>query len=192
MTAITSDYISLAELLSRSGAPLQAAELHGGLCGVLCASGRRAAEAWLEDLIDDCAGDPQTVTELAENLESLGNDTWSALSGLSLEFAPLLPDDEADIEQRTAALAAWCHGFLGGLVIGGLDFDGGERALSAEIEELVRDFAEISKAGVGERAESNVNDRSLFELVEYVRVGAQLVFEELVRGSDASEQRVIH
>lgn len=193
VSGIRIDYGDLAELLDRSGAPLPPSELHGGLCGVICASGRNAASSWLDDLLDDCSGDADTLSRLATRLEELGEDTWQALSGLTLEFQPLLPDDDTAIDRRTEALAHWCHGFLAGLVIGGVDLaGGGPETLSADVAELVRDFAEISRAGADhdEVEDPDLGESSLTELVEFVRVGTQFVFEELV--SDSPQKRVIH
>ncbi|HUF73583.1 MAG TPA: UPF0149 family protein [Gammaproteobacteria bacterium] len=189
---IETDYRDLADLLHRSGAPLPLAELHGGLCGVICASGRQAASSWLDSLLDDCTADADTLSRLASRLEVLGKDTWQALSGLTLEFCPLLPGDEAGVDQRAEALGLWCHGFLAGLVIGGVDLAGGTETLSAELDELVRDFAEISRAGADreEIEDPELGDGSLTELVEFVRVGTQFVFEGLV--PDSRRERVVH
>jgi uncharacterized protein YgfB (UPF0149 family) len=194
VTASPIDYSHFQALLDRSGAPLPPAELHGGLCGVICASGRKAAAGWLAELIDDCAGDAATLAELDGELRALGTVTFNALSGWSLEFAPLLPDDESAIDQRAEALALWCHGFLAGLIVGGVDLATEPSVLSAEINELVRDFAEISRAGAGADADESedAGDRSLTELIEYVRVGAQYIFEELVAGADGRDAPTIH
>jgi uncharacterized protein YgfB (UPF0149 family) len=192
VSGIAVDYVDLAELLNRSGSPLPLAELHGGLCGVICASGREAGLRWLDELVDDCGGDANTLAELAGRLEALGNDTWDALSGLSMEFSPLLPDDDAAIEQRAEALGLWCHGFLAGLVIGGIDLTGGSAVLSEDLSELVHDFAAISQAGPDSQEfdDPDLGDNSLMELIEFVRVGAQFVFEELTAEQPA--QRTIH
>jgi len=179
------DYGALVELLNQSGSPLPLPELHGGLCGVICASGRDAATNWLDELLDDCGGDLDTLSQLARRLEELGEETWQSLSGMAMEFSPLLPDDDARIDQRAAALGLWCHGFLAGLVIGGVDLAGGTTTLSAELSELVSDFAQISQAGADsdEMEDADLGDNSLMELVEFVRVGTQYAFEELVAGS---------
>jgi uncharacterized protein YgfB (UPF0149 family) len=190
LSAIETDYRDLAELLSRSGSPLPPSELHGGFCGVICASGREAAADWLVSLMEDCAGDSETLTALARQLELLGQETWRALSGLCLEFAPLLPDDHSDIDQRAHALGLWCHGFLAGLVVGGIDLGAGSESLSPEFRELVRDFMQISQAGPGAEGETEENDQAFVELVEFVRVGAQFAFEELLPATD--RQRTIH
>jgi uncharacterized protein YgfB (UPF0149 family) len=192
VSGIAVDYVDLAELLNRSGSPLPLAELHGGLCGVICASGRHAAQGWLDELLDDCGGDAITLAELAGRLEVLGSETWQALSGMAMEFEPLLPDDDAAIDQRAEALGMWCHGFLAGLVIGGIDLTGETTVLSQDLSELVHDFAAISQAGPGsqEFEDPEEGDNSLTELVEFVRVGAQFVFEELMAGQPA--ERTIH
>lgn len=192
MSGIVVDYVDLAELLNRSGSPLPLAELHGGLCGVICASGREAAQSWLDELIDDCGGDADTLAELAGRLEALGNETWQALRGMSMQFTPLLPDDDSAIDQRAEALGLWCHGFLAGLVIGGIDLTGGSAVLSQDLSELVHDFAAISQAGPDSQdfEDPDLGDNSLTELVEFVRVGAQFIFEELT--ADQPEQRTIH
>lgn len=193
VTGEAMEYGLLAELLGRSRSPLPLPELHGGLCGVICASGRDAATRWLDGLVEDCAADDATLAELAGRLRSLGDETWRALSGFSMEFAPLLPDDDYGIDQRAEALGLWCHGFLAGLVVGGLDLGDSRAAQSAELAELVRDFAEISRAGADRNELDNpeLGDSALVELVEYVRVGTQYIFEELVP-EPAAEQRTIH
>jgi yecA family protein len=194
VTANTIDYGHLDALLTHSGAPLSLSELHGGLCGLICTGGPKAAVGWLDSLVDDCEADDATLAELSQNLETLGNETSQALSGWSLEFEPMLPEDDEAIAARGEALGLWCHGFLAGLVIGGLDLGGADGALSGEVAELVRDFSEISRAGAAPNESENpdIGDRSLAELVEYVRVGAQLIFEELARSSGSDAQRTIH
>jgi hypothetical protein len=188
------EYEHLAALLNRSGSPLPLAELHGGLCGLICASGRQAWSGWLDGLLDDCDADSATLAEIDRELKVLGSETFAALSGWTFEFAPLLPDDETDVAERAESLALWCHGFLAGLVIGGVDLAHGQPALSAEVDELVRDFAEISQgaAAADERADEDHGDRALTELVEYVRVGAKFIFEELVAEPESREERRIH
>ena len=187
------EYEVLEELLSSSGSPLPPAELHGGLCGLICANGQRAAMSWLESLLEDCSGDSASLSELAVGLSTLGEETFSAFTGSSLEFRPLLPDDDSGVDVRSDALAHWCHGFLSGLVIGGLELDAERDHLPADIHELVGDFAEISKAGAdaAEIEDPELGARSLFELIEYVRVGAQLIFEELLP-SELLQARTIH
>lgn len=186
------DFAELAELLHRSGSPIPLEELHGGLCGVLCAAGNESAVNWLSTFLDDCRADSETLATLAQRLELLRDETWQALNGLSLEFYPLLPGDDVALQRRAEALGSWCHGFLAGLVIGGVDLTGGAAALSPELAELVGDFAEVSKAGADadEVDDPESGDSSFVEIVEFVRVGTQFFFEELLEESQV--RRTIH
>jgi uncharacterized protein YgfB (UPF0149 family) len=108
------------------------------------------------------------------------------LDGDGLMFAPLLPDDDAPLDEQVQALALWCHGFLGGLGTTAPNV-GREQAVpvrdadSGAVTEILADFAEISRAGLSEEeaAGEDQPDFALAEIVEHVRVSAQLLFEEL-------------
>jgi uncharacterized protein YgfB (UPF0149 family) len=168
------EYDTLNEALSRSGAVIALPELHGGVCGALCASGAPGAERWLVDCLRDQEL-PSIDEALATALAHLVGASWRMLNDDSLAFAPLLPDDDAPLGEQVRALALWCHGFLGAVAMSGSSEEG------EDIGEILRDFAEISRAGLSD-AEAAGDDRpdfALAEIHEYVRVGAQLVFEEL-------------
>lgn len=112
--ALPIEYDALRESLARAGAILALSELHGGICGALCASGPAAAETWLDEgLIDEPEAGPHT--DLRSALHDLVTASWEYLSSTTLEFEPLLPEDDAPLDEQVEALAAWCHGFLGGL-----------------------------------------------------------------------------
>jgi hypothetical protein len=51
--------------------------------------------------------------------------------------------------------------------------------LPGEVGEIVRDLSEITRVGVDTDQNSEQNESAYAELVEFVRVGVQLVFEEL-------------
>ena len=193
MSLDRTDYASLAGQLDSAGSSLSPAELHGSLCGAFAAGGEEAGLAWLRQCIGELDDDPAALASLDVELESLGARSWRALTGLGLEFRLLLPDDDAAIERRAQALGLWCHGFLAGLVVGGFDIESAQRSRKDELEEIVGDFAEISRVGVeaDERREAEASEMSFVELSEYVRVAAQIVFEELGR-APGSQDRTIH
>ena len=93
-----------------------------------------------------------------------------------MELELLLPADEQPIDVRTAALAQWCQGFLYGLGAGSVA-DASD--LPGDVGEIVRDLGEISRAGVDATQDEESNEAAYTELVEFVRVGVQLLFEEL-------------
>src|SRR3546814_8517783 len=91
-------------------------------------------------------------------------------------FDLLLPDDDVALVPRVRALGAWCDGFLFGLASRpGLDL----KKLTEEAQEIIRDFTEFTQAAVGDDDDQNVEETAYTELVEYVRVGAQLLYMEL-------------
>jgi len=47
------------------------------------------------------------------------------------------------------------------------------------VQEIVRDFAEIGRASVGDEETEDTNETSYVELVEYLRASAQLAYDEL-------------
>jgi len=55
----------------------------------------------------------------------------------------------------------------------------GKGGLGIVIDGCVRDFAEITRAGVDAQQGEESNESAYAELVEFVRVGVQLLFEDL-------------
>jgi len=182
----------LRESLAAAGAVLALAELHGGVCGALCAGGADAARRWLLDSLDDADAGAATAMDggsaenagssfrppaaVADDLEELIGTSSKLLEDPELTFEPLLPSDDAPLAEQVEALAAWCQGFLSGV---------GSTAPAAvegdALGEILRDFAEISRAGLSEDEEAGHDqpDFALAEIHEYVRVSVQLAFEEL-------------
>ena len=173
------DYDRLRDSLATAGAVIALAELHGGVCGALCAGGPAAARRWLMDSLDDLevGAVPAAV---ADDLEDLILASSKMLEDEELRFEPLLPSDDAPLAEQVEALATWCQGFLSGV---GSTAPGSVRG-SGEgdaLVEILRDFAEISRAGLSEEEEAGEGqpDFALAEIREFVRVSVQLAFEEL-------------
>jgi hypothetical protein len=133
----------------------------------------RAAD-WLEELLAS-PGDDVHPDSLA-TLLAVCEQTMSALEGTQMEFEPLLPDDEESLAERVEALSAWCQGFLYGF---GTVSPGSGPRFPADVDEALRDFAEISRAGAVGTESEQVEEESYAQLVEYVRAGTQLVYDEL-------------
>ncbi|HUQ53370.1 MAG TPA: UPF0149 family protein [Gammaproteobacteria bacterium] len=185
------DYDRLRESLANAGAVVALAELHGGVCGALCAGGAPAARRWLEDCLDDQELATSTAA-VAEELEELIGASEATLANPDLKFEPLLPDDDAPLDEQVQALALWCQGFLSGVGTtaprAALPSDEG-----SSLAEILRDFAEISRAGLSEEeaAGQAQADFALAEIHEFVRVSVAVVFEELA-ALRAAATRDIH
>jgi uncharacterized protein YgfB (UPF0149 family) len=181
----------LRESLAAAGAVVALAELHGGVCGALCARGAPAARRWVKDCLDDeeLAALPADVVD---ELEQLIGASEKALADPDLTFEPLLPGDDAPLEEQVQALALWCQGFLNG--VGSTAPSAGRQSTEGEsLTEILRDFAEISRAGLSdeEAAGQGQPDFALAEIHEYVRVSVAVVFEELA-AERAVSIRAVH
>jgi uncharacterized protein YgfB (UPF0149 family) len=80
--------------------------------------------------------------------------------------------DEA-LALRVEALADWCRGFVLGLGV-----DPGRAAHSPEAQEILGDLMKIAELSGEEAGDDEDSARAFEEVAEYVRVGAQLLFED--------------
>lgn len=171
------DITNLDDSLLRVDAMMAAAEAHGALCGMLCARGTVELSTWIEHVLGP-KQNYDNLHELARELAQLHSATLEQLNDAVADFHLLLPDDEEALEQRVAALASWCQGYVYGLAAGGIA-EGTE--LPADSRELLVDFVEISRAGMDDSLseDEEADEIAFFEISEYVRTGVLLVNEEL-------------
>lgn len=173
----------IARVLDDLQSSVPAAESHGCLCGALCTTSHYSVERWLDELVaqpDDAADDRRRPLSL------LFTDTVRALRGDEMELELLLPDDDNALEDRAAALSQWCQGFLYGFG-SGAPVDA--RQLPPDVDEVLRDLTHIGRAAVESRDGSEEEEQAYAQIVEYVRVGVQLIHDELmdVREREAGE-----
>lgn len=188
MNDTRTDYATLGMALDELRSAMSVSELHGGLCGTLCSGGANAASDWLNDCIDDADASDAAAENARSIFRDLELETWRVLASPDLKFMPLLPADDVPLDDRVAELASWCQGFLAGLALGGLqNFAPRSSETNGEdanpVEEIVEDFSSISRAGLSPSEENDPDDAdfAMAEVVEYVRVSVQILFEEISR-----------
>lgn len=169
-------YDELERCLAKVGAEAEAAETHGGLCGVLCAIGEIEHADWLRMALGDEVDMDAVTPAQGKLIVDVATQTREALNSGELDFALMLPDEEeADVEDQVLALADWCRGFMYGLSHGGIQ---DLKSLPGDAAEVVDDILAISQVGV-EGMDREEAEAQLLELSEYVRMGVLLVNEEL-------------
>lgn len=168
----------VARVLGDLRSTVPAAESHGCLCGALCASANYPIETWLEEIVPDAA---DLGGEDREPLKLLFEDTVRALRGDEMEFEPLLPDDEAALEDRARALSQWCQGFLYGF---GTAEPLKPEEMPANVGEILRDLTHIGRASVEIDADDEGQEQAYSEVIEYIRAGVQLIHDELYEARD--------
>lgn len=178
-------YSEIDELLKQSGSMQQPAECHGLLSALLC-SNHEAISIWLSELHSDSSDGDLQVSEAREMLEGFAAVVKVQLHGADFSYELMLPADDESLQGRTRALAQWCQGFYLGLGIAGIkDLDD----LPEDSRDIVKDMTEIGRIeNHDEQPLASEEDEAAYaELVEYLRVGVLLIFEQLYKPAKVTE-----
>lgn len=173
-------FAEVVRVLEGLGSSVPAAEAHGCLVGALCTSPHYPMERWLEEIIPD--EDRRVDDDSQQALRLLYSDTLNALRGEEMEFEALLPDDDVSLATRAGGLSQWCQGFLYGFgtgqsVAGAVKQD----ELPGNVNEILNDLTHIGRASVELEGDGDESEEEAYaEVVEYVRVGVQLIHDELI------------
>jgi yecA family protein len=174
-------YQAVQDVLAGQEGVASAAEAHGVLAGMLCASANVDAEHWLELVFADARED---LGEAERRLMlDLDDATRRSLDAIDFSFQLFLPDDEALLSERAEALSEWCQGFLYGL--GQMSSD---EAWGGESAEVLRDLSEISRLDSSASGENE--EQAFVEISEFVRLGIQMIRGE--RLSKPSVSKHLH
>ncbi len=161
------------------------AECHGVACGLLCRQADAGVDVFV-GLLDMLELVSSPGTGLKISLQELLSSTREQLVDEDMAMNLWLPGDGEALEDRTAALAQWCSGFLAGLGSSGDDM---LQTLSDDATEALRDLQQIAAADVTDTRGSEEDENAFVEIVEYIRVVTLMIREDL-RGPDS--QDMIH
>ncbi len=176
-----SDYDVIDTLLVRVEAEAFAAECHGFICGQICVTGSAEEGLW-KDFLDVQGNDDDLIQTCYDEVGHLVMRTLEQMLSAEFGLQLLLPDDDTSMSLRVEALVNWCHGFLVGF---GLSEGQSQTGISSECNDVLEDFTQICRLGLDE--EEAGEEQSLMELMEYARMGALLLFEELQAANGRSE-----
>ena len=177
---LTLDYKSLDKIRISASITNNISEYHGIICSRLCFGIKE-----FNDLISKDSNTNHRIVSLQMKefntvLAGIIEEQEKLFKSNVLDFQPLLPDESESIEVRALALALWCQGFIDGcgMCIAELDLD--IKSISdGEISEIIEDFSQISTLDSNSILQEEEEEIALMELVEYVRVSVQLLFENL-------------
>ena len=180
-------YTQVDEALFSGGSAVCAAECHGVLCGILCASGSSDMQRWVRHLFEARTTDREISADALKLLHDVHQCTLSEINHETLDFSMLLPDQAESMDVRISGLADWCSGFSLGLIMGGLN---DKMLVSDDVREFVEDVQYISDASFSaEDSSSDQSEQSFTEIEEDVRMGVLLINEEL---QPISQKPTIH
>ena len=182
------DYDQLQAALQEAGLELNASEVHGTICGSICNQMKTRVSPNLQQLLTagtEVSG--QTLVPLRNELESLLQQTADSLYRNVSEFNLLLPDENESLSVRLRTLADWCRGFMIGLLNKeSFSID----QLSTDSAEMARDIMAVAELEPAQDEEDSEWDFA--EVEEYVKVGVQLIFEEICIAQETSVSGEIH
>lgn len=153
-----------------------AADCHGFLCGLICASGFGDPKLWVPEYFDDFNPRDALQAQAFRMLQQLYEQTLVGLNSEELDFELLLPDDDEPLPVRAESLGRWCSGFLSGLGIGGLS---DQTQLSDDLRELLDDLTHIARVDFDLGEPDEEENIAFEEVVEYVRLAVLYAYEEL-------------
>lgn len=178
MSSNETEFSRIEQLLASASSDASASAADGRLLSLAAMLGDEATVVWLRDLAPPAGA--ATLGPLGE----IASARVRALADTDSLPLPWLPDDEDDLRDRVEAVVDWAGGFLAGLGEGAA-MRGTPARQRLEVEplaELVSDLTEISRAALTEQEldeEPEAAEAAYVEIVEYLRVVAQLAFEEL-------------
>lgn len=173
------EFSEVDDALSSGGSMVRAAECHGVLCGILCASGSADMQGWVRHLFESRDEKLDITPKALKVLHDVHQGTLAEINHEAFQFTLLLPHEDCAMEERISAVSDWCSGLSLGLSMGGLQ----DKMLANEdVQEFIKDVQYIAEACF--RADSEADgeehtEQSLAEIEEYLRVGVLLLNEEL-------------
>lgn len=173
------DHYVLEDALRQCGSNWDASQTHGLLSGRLAIAGSDGGFDWLSQVLEGTEQADTIRDECESMLGQLFEVTYRQLTERQSGFEPLLPSEDDGTAVRATALAHWCEGFLHGLVAAHNGDELKTRLAAEPLADIIRDMLQITRASADEDDNTESDDSAYTELVEYVRVAAQLVYEEL-------------
>ena len=168
------------KIRKKSGINIDVSECHGNISACLCSDNMTAEALLPEEIKADESSLSSETMKLKTVFLSLIAETLEQLNDAEMSFYPLLSPDSESLTNRTLSLSSWCQGFIDGFghVIAqkNISTDHIEQDI---IGEIIEDFSQISKLSSASVMNEDGEELAYMEVVEYVRGGAQLIFEEM-------------
>ena len=181
------DYSEVSAALIEMQSDYNPSQIHGLFCGYICATSGKINREWEKLLFGKHQDHPAKA-----QMQQLYEISYHQMSEFSFEFSLLLPDDNTDINARAEALGLWCQGFLTGLEQSTVSI---QKHPDSEIQDALHDLVEIAQVNFGDMSDSDEDETAYFELVEYVRLSALMIFHELKKSNPnaaSDENNVLH
>lgn len=182
--AMDIDYEDVGRLLETSTLSPTPSEAHGMLCGLLCGGDATPEQTWIDQLLPKTDTQDVLVDAARDGLRTLVTQTQADIASPDLDFSLLLPDESRPLAERATALYDWVRGFLYGLCLLGI----AECDFSAQTQEVLRDFTDLTRMDLDDLEDSEENESALTDVTEFVWAAALLVHAERTGAGDKAAQ----
>ena len=173
------NYEHINQISQEAGIPIDVSEYHGKISACLCIENLEAEALLPEEINADIRPLSSGTMKLKNVLLCLIEETLQSLNDTEMTFYPLLSPDSESLINRTLSLSSWCQGFIDGLTLAVTQKNISMNIAEQEIiMEIIEDFSQISKLTSASVMNEGGEELAYMEVVEYVRVGTQLMFEE--------------
>ncbi len=174
--------ISLAPL----NLPLSISELHGLLCGYICAGSKSQAEAYLRTLMASFKQlDAKDASALLFTCFSISQHLIEAFD---FSFQLLIPDEDTSLDERARAFSDWCEGFTQGLTLSDVGFDHFHDQEAQHALGHIEEFAQLDHDSL---VMDENDEYALLEIQEYTRLAVLRLYGDL-HCHVSQEQEAVH
>ncbi|MBA2655384.1 MAG: UPF0149 family protein [Tatlockia sp.] len=172
-------YQSFIDTISALDLPISGSQLHGIMCGYLCAGTIKLGEVFLRSL-SPTSKDEATRAALLTLFE-VYTVSHQQLINFNFEFQMMLPEDHEPLQQRAKAFCEWCEGFIQSLTKAGISFNQLEEEESKDALQHMLEFAELDYETLNVDEE---DERALMEVSEYARMAVLRLYEDLLSADE--------
>lgn len=166
-------YPQVLDVLLPLDLPVSASELHGLICGYLCAGASAAGEQYLRGLLGGF--DKSQSKEAMLCLFELFALSQQQLQSGDFAFRMLLPEDFESLALRAQAFCDWCEGFTQGMVLSGRDINAIPDEDSQEALHHIREFAQLDQDSL---QSCETDEKALMEVSEYTRLAVLQLYHD--------------
>jgi yecA family protein len=177
-------YELFTNMLKQHNIIVDASEVQGILCGMLAGGMNIDDQEWIQALADVINQGDIIPAKAQTLIEKMFDKVCQEFIEADFALKLCLPDDAMPINDRGAAFVNWVQGFLLGFGLHQNDLT----SCSAEAKEALEDFSDIAKLDEA-MEQSEESEQAFFEVLEYVRIGAMLCFNEMGKSLIDSRQQ---
>ncbi|KTC88152.1 MULTISPECIES: UPF0149 family protein [Legionella] len=181
------DYQNFNNIIEVLELPFSGSELHGIMCGYLCAGAAYEGEAYLRALASNKKDKSTRAAALA--IFEVYTISQHQLSNFDFGFEMLLPADHEPLIERAQAFSEWCEGFTQGMSISGIHSARFQEEESQEAMQHMQEFAQLDYESLHVDDE---DEKALVEVSEYARMAVLRLYTDLKESNSEHGSKKTH